>query len=137
MPNYSRRRPSSHTASNPSTDTATDSSTAVSNAAAVETLEATNATSEEKEQVVVYLTQNSVTHHKDEIPETLAAMKSADGLGYGRKSMIPISDPYSDGHKTDQYAFGESKAASMTWWHFCDFFEHLEIGVSMAGTAKS
>ena len=31
--------------------------------------------------------------------------------------MIPISDPFSDGHKTDQYAFGSGKASSMTWWH--------------------
>ena len=70
-----------------------------------------------KEQVVVYLTQNSVTHHKDEIPETLAALQKADQLGLGKKSMIPISDQFSDGTGTEQYAFGESTASSMTWWH--------------------
>ena len=70
-----------------------------------------------KEQVMIYLTQNSVTHQNDEIPETLAALQKADQMGLGKKSMIPISDPFSDGHKTDQYAFGESTAGSMTWWH--------------------
>jgi len=70
-----------------------------------------------KEQVMIYLTQNSVTHQNDEIPETLAALQKADSMGLGKKSMIPISDPFTDGHKTDQYAFGETKAATMTWWH--------------------
>jgi hypothetical protein len=71
----------------------------------------------EKEQVMIYLTQNSVTHHNDEIPETLAALQKADQMGLGKKSMIPISDPFSDGHRTDQYAFGSSTAETMTWWH--------------------
>ena len=70
-----------------------------------------------KEQVMVYLTQNSVTHHNDEIPETLAALQKADQMGLGKKSMIPISDKFSDGSGTEQYAFGESKAETMTWWH--------------------
>ncbi len=65
----------------------------------------------------MYLTQNSVTHHNDEIPETLAALQKADQMGLGKKSMIPISDKFSDGTGTEQYAFGQSKASSMTWWH--------------------
>ena len=72
--------------------------------------------SEELEKVVVYLTQNSTTHHRDEIPETLAALQKADDDGMGRRSMIPISDPYSDGTQTYQGAFGDA-AAGMTWWH--------------------
>jgi hypothetical protein len=71
----------------------------------------------QKEQVMIYLTQNSVTHHNDEIPETLAALQKADQLGLGKKSMIPISDPFADGHRTDQYAFGGALAQTMTWWH--------------------
>ena len=106
MSDYSRRRTSPPrrrhgTSSNP---TELDS-----NAAALEDMP--------KEQVMIYLTQNSVTHHNDEIPETLAALQKADQMGLGKKSMIPISDPYKDGHKTDQYAFGETKAGAMTWWH--------------------
>ena len=66
---------------------------------------------------MVYLTQNSVTHHNDEIPETLAALQKADQMGLGKKSMIPISDQFKDGSGTEQYAFGESKAETMTWWH--------------------
>ncbi len=70
----------------------------------------------QKEQVMVYLAQNSVTHQNDEIPETLAALQKADQLGLGKKSMIPISDPFADGHRTEQYAFGEQTAGTMTWW---------------------
>lgn len=74
------------------------------------------ANSQELEKVVVYLTQNSTTHHKDEIPETLAALKKADQGGLGKKSLLPISDPYADGTKTYNGAFGEA-AKDMTWWH--------------------
>lgn len=68
------------------------------------------------EQVVVYLTQNSITHQNDEIPETLAALKKADQDGLGKRSMIPISDPYANGQTTDQYAFGSERASAITWW---------------------
>ena len=108
MSDYAR-----HSRSGSRTTTSTDSSTSTetteSNAAALENMP--------KEQVMIYLTQNSVTHQNDEIPETLAALQKADQSGLGKKSTIPISDPFADGHKTDQYAFGQSKADSMTWWH--------------------
>lgn len=69
------------------------------------------------EQVVVYLTQNSVTHENDEIPETLAALQKADNAGLGKKTLLPISDPYSNGHQTYDYAMGSEKADALTWWH--------------------
>ncbi len=69
------------------------------------------------EQVVVYLTQNSITHQNDEIPETLAALQKADNDGLGKKSLLPISDPFANGHQTYNYAFGKDKAAGVTWWH--------------------
>jgi hypothetical protein len=31
--------------------------------------------------------------------------------------MIPISDPFTSGHKTGQYAFGEGAASGMKWWY--------------------
>ena len=108
MSDYARRHRRSET-SGSGTGESTAGSSDVSNSEAIEDMS--------KEQVMIYLTQNSVTHHNDEIPETLAALKKADELGLGKKSMIPISDPYKDGHQTYGYAFGESKAASMTWWH--------------------
>jgi hypothetical protein len=77
----------------------------------------TEGTEAEREQVVIYLAQNSVTHHKDEIPETLAALQRADQQGKGKTSMIPISDPFKGGHKTGQYAFGEEAASGMKWWY--------------------
>ena len=49
------------------------------------------------EQVVVYLAQNNTNHEKDEIPETLAALKKADELGLGKKSLLPISDTFGNG----------------------------------------
>ena len=107
MSDYARRRRRTETSGSSSGSSSNDE--AVSNAEAIADMP--------KEQVMIYLTQNSVTHHNDEIPETLAALKKADDLGLGKKSMIPISDPFKDGHKTDGYAFGEAKAASMTWWH--------------------
>lgn len=69
------------------------------------------------DQVVVYLTQNNVTHENDEIPETLAALQKADNDGLGKKSLLPISDPFANGHQTYDYAFGADKAADVTWWH--------------------
>lgn len=108
MSDYARRNNSPSVSSSGSNSSGT--STAVdSNAAAVEDMP--------KEQVMIYLAQNSVTHQNDEIPETLAALQKADQMGLGKKSMIPISDDFADGHSTTQYAFGESKAAEMTWWH--------------------
>jgi len=107
MPDYLRRHQRSETTGGQTP--VANSSAEDSNAMALEEMP--------KEQVMIYLTQNSVTHHNDEIPETLAALQKADSMGLGKKSMIPISDPFKDGHKTDQYAFGASKAATMTWWH--------------------
>jgi hypothetical protein len=108
MSDYARRNNSPSVSNSGSNSTGT--STGVeSNAAAVEDMP--------KEQVMIYLSQNSVTHQNDEIPETLAALQKADQMGLGKKSMIPISDDFSDGHSTTQYAFGEAKAAEMTWWH--------------------
>ena len=69
------------------------------------------------EQVIVYLTQNSVTHQNDEIPETLAALQKADNDGLGKKKLLPISDPFSNGHQTYDYAMGQDKADAVTWWH--------------------
>jgi hypothetical protein len=69
------------------------------------------------EQVVVYLTQNNTNHEKDEIPETLAALQKADSLGLGKKTLLPISDPFGNGHQTYNYAMGEEKAAAVQWWH--------------------
>jgi hypothetical protein len=108
MSDYARRNnsPSVSTAGSNATGAA---SAVESNSAAVEDMP--------KEQVMIYLSQNSVTHQNDEIPETLAALQKADQMGLGKKSMIPISDDFSDGHSTTQYAFGEAKASEMTWWH--------------------
>lgn len=110
MPTYSqsRQRSTNGSGSSSSEGTSTDVG---SNQDAIEDLNA-----EQREQVVVYLTQNSVTHENDEIPETLAALKRADQHGLGRKSLLPISDPFANGHKTDQYAIGD-QASTMTWWH--------------------
>ena len=108
MSDYARRRRNSGS-SGSSSGSSTGASSSQSNAAALEDMP--------KEQVMVYLSQNSVTHHKDEIPETLAALQKADQMGLGKKSMIPISDKFKDGSGTEQYAFGESKAETMTWWH--------------------
>jgi len=118
MPDHSTRsRASSTSSSGSSTGTGAGTATA-SNADTAEHIRTLNeGTEAEREQVVIYLTQNSVTHHKDEIPETLAALQRADNKGLGKKSMIPISDPFKGGHKTGQYAFGEEKAAGMKWWH--------------------
>ena len=107
MSDYIRHHRRSETSG--SNSNSSNSSAEESNSAAIEDMP--------KEQVMIYLTQNSVTHHNDEIPETLAALQKADSMGLGKKSMIPISDPFADGHKTEQYAFGESTAATMTWWH--------------------
>ena len=108
MSDYARRR---HTggSSGSSSGSTTELTASGSNSAALEDMP--------KEQVMIYLTQNSVTHHNDEIPETLAALQKADQMGLGKKSMIPISDKFADGSGTEQYAFGESTAATMTWWH--------------------
>jgi hypothetical protein len=69
------------------------------------------------EQVVVYLAQNNTKHEKDEIPETLAALKKADELGLGKKTLLPISDTFGNGHQTYDYAMGKDKASAITWWH--------------------
>ncbi len=69
-----------------------------------------------KPRVVAYLTQNSTTHQNDEIPETLAALQKADQSGLGKKSLIPISDPYADGHETDGYTFGSANKDKLGWW---------------------
>jgi hypothetical protein len=66
-------------------------------------------------EVVVYLTQNSVKHHKDEVPESLAALKTADEGGMGRRSLLPISDTYSDGTQTYDRAFSQG-TEDMKWF---------------------
>jgi hypothetical protein len=71
--------------------------------------------SEAKEQVVIYLSQNSTSHHKDEIPEALASLKHGNSKGYGDRKMIPVSDPYKDGTTTYEGAFGDA-SKDMTWW---------------------
>jgi len=117
MPDHSTR---SHSSSTTTSGTSTSSSTGAgtSNADMADHVRAlTEGTEAEREQVVIYLTQNSVTHHNDEIPETLAALQRADQQGMGKTSMIPISDPFKGGHKTGQYAFGEETAAGMKWWY--------------------
>lgn len=81
-----------------------------------QTAEPATSNEQELEKVVVYLTQNSTTHHKDEVPETLAAMQKAEKSGLEARSVLPISDPYSDGTQTYEGAFGDA-AADMTWWH--------------------
>jgi hypothetical protein len=116
MPDHSTRHRST-----PATSTSTESSSATGSASNSDTAENIRALTEgseaEREQVIIYLTQNSVTHHNDEIPETLAALQRADNQGMGKTSMIPISDPFKSGHKTDQYAFGEGAASGMKWWY--------------------
>jgi hypothetical protein len=116
MPDHSTRHRST-----PATSTSTESSSATSSASNSDTAENIRALTEgseaEREQVIIYLTQNSVTHHNDEIPETLAALQRADNQGMGKTSMIPISDPFTSGHKTGQYAFGEGAASGMKWWY--------------------
>lgn len=110
MPTYDQARQES------TSTTSTGSSAPVqedmgSNQEAIDALSA-----EQREQVVVYLTQNNVTHENDEIPETLAALKLADQQGMGRQSLLPISDPFANGHQTYNYALGD-KADAMKWWH--------------------
>ena len=83
MSDYARRRRCTETSGSGSGSSGSEES--VSNAEAIEEMP--------KEQVMIYLTQNSVTHHNDEIPETLAALKKADDSGLGKKSMIPSRIP--------------------------------------------
>jgi hypothetical protein len=64
----------------------------------------------------MYVTQNSTTHHADEIPETLAALQKADAMGMGKRKLLPISDPYANGQTTYDYAFGD-ETPKMDWWH--------------------
>jgi len=70
-----------------------------------------------RDKVVAYLTQNSTTHHVDEIPEALSALKANDAAGLGKKKLLPISDPYADGHSTYGGTLGADAAKKLTWWH--------------------
>lgn len=108
LPTQTTRSSSSQTAAS----STTRSTAATSNSAAAEQVAAQN-----KPRVIAYLTQNSTTHHKDEIPETLAALAKADSDGLGQKKIIPISDPFSDGHQTYNYSFGKKNASKLQWWH--------------------
>ncbi len=118
MPDHANRNRSNSSSSTGLASHSGSGSGTASNADMVDTVRTlSEGTEAEREQVVIYLTQNSVTHHNDEIPETLAALQRADNQGMGKKSMIPISDPFKGGHKTGQYAFGEKTASEMKWWH--------------------
>ena len=118
MPDHANRNRSNSSSSTGHASHSGSGSGTASNSDMVDTVRTlSEGTEAEREQVVIYLTQNSVTHHKDEIPETLAALQRADKQGMGKKSMIPISDPFKGGHKTGQYAFGEKTASEMKWWH--------------------
>ena len=118
MPDHStRNRTSSSSSSGSSTSNGTGTGTTSNADMADHVRTLTEGTEAEREQVVIYLTQNSVTHHNDEIPETLAALQRADQKGMGKTSMIPISDPFKGGHKTGQYAFGQETASGMKWWY--------------------
>ncbi len=105
MPDYQQSQTTqSSTSSSTQTRTGGNGSSGAGNQAALD-------------QVVVYLTQNNTKHELDEIPETLAALKKADELGLGKKSLLPISDPFANGHQTYEYAMGKEKASEVTWWH--------------------
>jgi len=118
MPDHSERNRTTSSSSSRASAHDSTGSGSTSNSEMADVVRTLNeGTEADKEQVVIYLTQNSVTHHKDEIPETLAALQRADNQGMGKTSMIPISDPFKGGHQTGQYAFGEGTAASMKWWH--------------------
>jgi len=115
MPDYQQQQTTNQTSSNSSSSSSQSGGFSGSgNQAALE-------------QVVVYLTQNSVTHENDEIPETLAALKKADNDGLGKKSLLPISDPYGNGHQTYNYALGEDKAQGLTWWHDDDSLKSGQV----------
>jgi hypothetical protein len=118
MPDYTPRDRTTRPPSGHRTTGSGSGGAGASNSDTAENIRAlTEGTEAEREQVVIYLSQNSVTHHNDEIPETLAALQRADNQGLGKTKMIPISDPFKSGHKTGQYAFGEGTAAGMTWWY--------------------
>lgn len=69
-----------------------------------------------RDKVVAYVTQNSTTHHTDEVPEALSALKGNHEAGLGKKKLLPISDPYADGSSTYKGTLGKG-AANLTWWH--------------------
>jgi hypothetical protein len=72
---------------------------------------------DEQKQMVLYLSLNSTTHHKDELPETLRAAKHAKEKGLGDYSVLPISDPYANGTSTYKHSFGDQHAEDITFWH--------------------
>lgn len=69
-----------------------------------------------RDKVVAYLTQNSTTHHTDEVPEALSALKANHEAGLGKKKLLPISDPYADGTSTYGGTLGAA-SKQLTWWH--------------------
>jgi hypothetical protein len=73
--------------------------------------------SPKRDKVVAYVTQNSTTHHTDEVPEALSALKANDAAGLGKKKLLPISDPYADGKQTYDGSLGKDAASKLTWWH--------------------
>ena len=117
MPDYQQSTTQRRTSGSTSSSSTSGGISGAGNQAALDAMQSEDLSSEEKEQVIVYLTQNSVTHQNDEIPETLAALQKADRDGLGKKTLLPISDPYANGHQTYDYAFGKETADAVTWWH--------------------
>jgi len=90
------------------------------------------------EEVVLYLTLNNTTHNKDELPETLAALKQAEHEGLGHRELLAISDPYwtkdSKGKLTYDEGtydgvFGASAAGRVDWWHGDEALEPGQVRV--------
>ena len=69
-----------------------------------------------RDEVVLYMTLNSTTHNKDELSESLAALDQAEKEGLGKRSLLPISDPYANGDTTYDSVFGEARSKDITFW---------------------
>lgn len=69
-----------------------------------------------RDEVVLYMTLNSTTHNKDELPESLAALDQAEKEKLGKRSLMPISDPYKNGDTTYDNVFGEARSKKITFW---------------------
>lgn len=76
---------------------------------------------ENKPEVVLYMSLNSTTHHKTEIPEALAALDQAESEGLDKRHLLPISDPYWTGKTSTQdtydHSLGKEGADKVQFWH--------------------
>jgi hypothetical protein len=134
MPSQSRQNPPAMAPYNPDYVCDELNSSPLDNSyiqAAMEALGCAQTSEEEKEQVVLYLSLNSTTHHTDELPETMAAAKKAEAAKLGKYSVLPISDPYADGTQTYEHSLGKEGASQITFWH--DDPENMEEGEVQIG----